>query len=145
MKKVTIFCDGSSLDNPGFGGWCAILDYQGRRKTISGGEIDTTNNRMELTAAIEGLKALKEPCEVEIISDSYYVVNSVNEWLKSWIAKDFKGVKNVDLWDKYLFEAKKHSIKAIWIKGHSGHKENEECDRIAKMEAESLRTQNALK
>lgn len=139
MKKVQIFCDGSSLGNPGFGGWCAILRCEGSEKVISGGEAHTTNNRMELQAVIEALGALKKPCAVEIISDSQYVCNAINAWLKGWVAKDFKNVKNVDLWQKYLETSAPHAIKAIWIKGHNGHKENEECDRIAKEEAQKFK------
>lgn len=139
MKKVQIFCDGSSLGNPGFGGWCAILQYGENKKIISGGEAHTTNNRMELQAVIEAIKVLKAPCAVEIISDSQYVCNAINAWLKGWVAKDFKNVKNVDLWQKYLEISAPHAIKAIWIKGHNGHKENEECDRIAKEEAQKFK------
>lgn len=139
MKEITLYCDGSSLGNPGFGGWCAILCYQNTQKVISGGERSTTNNRMELKAVIEGLKALKEPCEVKIVSDSNYVCDGINKWLKNWIAKDFKEVKNPDLWREYVNIAKSHSIKATWVKGHSGHKENDECDKIAKNEASKFK------
>ncbi len=139
MKKVHLFSDGSSLGNPGFGGYCAILRYKDVEKIVSGSQKDATNNQMELKAVIEGLKMLKEPCEVEIVSDSSYVVRGINEWLKNWIKKDFKGVKNPDLWKEYLEVAKKHKIKAIWVRGHDGHKENEKCDKIAKEEAEKLK------
>lgn len=139
MKKITLYCDGSSLGNPGFGGWGVILNYQGTRKILSGGEANTTNNRMELIAVIEGLKALREPCDVKIISDSKYVCNGINLWLKNWIIKDFKKVKNPDLWREYENLSKKHKIIAVWVKGHNGHKENEECDKIAKIEAEKIK------
>ena len=139
MKKITLYCDGACLGNPGFGGWCVILCYQNMRKVISGGEANTTNNRMELSAVLEGLKALKEPCAVEIVSDSNYVCDGINEWLKNWIKKDFKEVKNPDLWREYVKLSAKHDIKARWVKGHSGHAENEECDKIAKEEAGKIK------
>jgi len=139
MKKIEIFTDGSCLGNPGSGGWCAILRYKGNEKILSGGEKNTTNNRMELTAVIEALKALKEPCEIELYSDSTYVLKGLNEWLDNWIKKDFKKVKNVDLWKKYVEVSKPHKIHINWVKGHSGHTENEICDKIAKEEAEKLR------
>ncbi len=138
MKKVTLFSDGSSLGNPGAGGYCAILRYKDREKIISGGEPYTTNNRMELKAVIEGLKALKEPCIVEIYSDSTYVVQAINKWLDNWIKKGFKNVKNPELWHEYLEVAKPHHIKAYWLKGHAGHEENERCDKIAKQMAQSF-------
>jgi len=139
MKKVYLYCDGSSLGNPGYGGYCSILKYKDKKKIISGAQKDVTNNQMELLAAIKGLEALKEPCEVELVSDSGYVVNANNEWLKNWIKKDFKNVKNVDLWKRYIKAAKPHKINAVWVKGHNGHKENEECDKIARGEAEKLK------
>ncbi|MDR2099350.1 MAG: ribonuclease HI [Campylobacteraceae bacterium] len=139
MKSITLFSDGSSLGNPGFGGYCAILRYKSSEKIISGGEVDTTNNRMELKAVIEGLKVLKEPCEVEIISDSIYVTKGISLWLEGWILKDFNKVKNPDLWREYVEAAKKHVIKTTWVKGHNGHTENEKCDKIAKQEAEKTR------
>jgi len=139
MKKITIFSDGSSLGNPGAGGYCAILRYNNREKIVRGGEKETTNNRMELKAVIEALKALKEPCEIELISDSTYVVKGINEWLSNWIKKDFKGVKNPDLWKEFVLLAENHKIKAVWVKAHNGHIENEKCDRIAKEEAEKLK------
>ncbi len=147
MKKVTLYCDGSSLGNPGFGGWCAILSYQNEgkdfRKVVSGGVPNTTNNRMELTAVVEGLRALKEPCCVEIISDSKYVCDGINLWLKNWIVKNFREVKNPDLWREYVSLSTKHIITAAWVKGHSGHAENEECDKIAKTEAEKVKKNGA--
>jgi ribonuclease HI len=139
MKKVHLFSDGSSLGNPGAGGYCAILKYGDAQKIIKGGEPDTTNNRMELKAVIEGLKAIKEPCEVVITSDSNYVIKAINGWLDNWIKKDFKKVKNIDLWKKYIEVSKPHKIKGIWVKGHAGHKENELCDKIAKEEATRIK------
>ncbi len=139
MKKIYLYCDGSSLGNPGYGGYCAILKYKDNKKIISGADKDVTNNQMELLAAIKGLESLREPCEVELVSDSNYVVKANNEWLKNWIKKDFKNVKNIDLWKRYIKAAKPHNIKAIWVKGHNGHEENEECDHIARNEAEKLK------
>ena len=138
-KKVEIFTDGSCLGNPGAGGWCAILRYKNSEKILKGGEQDTTNNRMELLAVINSLKALKEPCEIELYSDSTYVLKGLNEWLHNWIKKNFKNVKNVDLWKEYIKVSKLHKIHINWVKGHSGHKENELCDKIAKQEAERIK------
>ncbi|WP_345979925.1 ribonuclease HI [Sulfurimonas sp. HSL3-2] len=136
MKKITLFSDGSALGNPGPGGFGTILRYNDRERIVSGGEAHTTNNRMELKGVIEGLKALKESCEVEVISDSSYVVKGINEWLGGWIARDFKKVKNPDLWKEYIEVSKPHKIQATWVRGHNGHDENEKCDQIAKEEAE---------
>ena len=137
MKKITLFSDGSALGNPGPGGYGTILLYGNKEKVISGGELHTTNNRMELKGVIEGLKALKEPCDVEIVSDSSYVVRAINEWLDSWIKRDFKKVKNIDLWQEYINVSKPHRIKATWVRGHNGHRENERCDELARDEAQS--------
>lgn len=139
MKKIYLFSDGSSLGNPGEGGYCAILRYKENEKVIRGGEKDTTNNKMELKAVIEGLRAIKEPCEIEIVSDSSYVVKGINEWLQNWIKKDFNKVKNPDLWKEYITVSNMHKINAVWVRGHSGHPENEKCDIIAKQEAEKLK------
>ncbi|MCK9455026.1 ribonuclease HI [Sulfurimonas sp.] len=135
MKKITLFSDGSALGNPGPGGYGTILRFGSKEREISGGEAHTTNNRMELLAVIEGLKVLKEPCEVDIISDSSYVVKGINEWLTGWIKRDFKKVKNPDLWAEYIEVSKGHKINAIWVRGHNGHIENERCDILAKTEA----------
>ncbi len=135
MKKIEIFTDGSSLGNPGPGGWCAILRYKGKEKILSGGERHTTNNRMELLAVIKALNALKEPCYVDLYSDSTYVLKGISEWLENWVKKNFKNVKNPDLWQEYINVSKKHIINVNWVKGHSGHRENEICDKIAKEEA----------
>ncbi|MDD5549633.1 MAG: ribonuclease HI [Sulfurovaceae bacterium] len=134
-KVITLYCDGSSLGNPGPGGYGGILSYNGTTKNYSGGEAHTTNNRMELKAVIEGLKLLKEPCCVEVVSDSNYVIKAINEWLKGWIAKNFAKVKNIDLWQEYIEVSKPHTVKGTWIKGHVGHTENEICDKMAKEEA----------
>lgn len=143
MKQITLYSDGSSLGNPGPGGWATILKYQDKEKILSGGSAITTNNRMELTGVIEGLKALKEPCKVSIFTDSSYVVNSINEWLASWQQKNWKNntVKNRDLWEAYLEVSRPHTIKAFWVKGHAGHIENEKCDKIAKEEAMKFKQQ----
>ncbi len=139
MKKITLFSDGSALGNPGPGGYGAILRYKDSEREICGGEIHTTNNRMELLGVIEGLKAIKEPCEVTIVSDSSYVVKGINEWLGDWVKRDFKKVKNPDLWREYLEAAKKHKINALWVRGHDGHTENERCDFLAKQEAQQMK------
>jgi len=139
MKQVHLYSDGSSLGNPGAGGYCAILKYGDAQKIIKGAEDHTTNNRMELKAVIEGLKAIKEPCKVLVTSDSNYVIKAINEWLDNWVKKDFKGVKNRDLWEEYLEVSKKHSVKGVWVKGHDGHLENELCDKIAREEATRIK------
>lgn len=138
MKKVTLFSDGSALGNPGPGGYGTILRFGNVEKEIVGGEEHTTNNRMELLAVIEGLKALKESCEVEIVSDSSYVVKGINEWLSSWIARNFKKVKNPDLWQQYIDVSRTHKVNATWVRGHDGHEENERCDILARTEAEKI-------
>jgi len=132
VKKITLFSDGSALGNPGPGGYGVVLRYEDKEKELSGQEAHTTNNRMELKGAIEGLKALKEPCDVDIVSDSSYVVKGINEWLSGWIKKDFKKVKNPDLWREYIEVAKQHKVHAIWVRGHDGHAENERCDKLAR-------------
>jgi ribonuclease HI len=135
VKKITLFSDGSALGNPGPGGYGVVLRYANKERELLGGEPHTTNNRMELLGAIEGLRALKEPCDVEIISDSSYVVKAINEWLDGWIKRDFKKVKNIDLWKEYIEVSRPHKIKATWVRGHNGHDENERCDKLARDEA----------
>ncbi|PHM17127.1 MAG: ribonuclease HI [Sulfuricurvum sp. PD_MW2] len=139
MKKITLFSDGSALGNPGPGGYGAILRYGDKERIISGGEEHTTNNRMELLGVIEGLRALKEPCDVTIISDSSYVIKGINEWLEGWIKRNFAKVKNPDLWQEYIRVAKPHQINGVWVRGHNGHPENERCDLIARDEAEKFK------
>ncbi len=134
-KQVTLYCDGSCLGNPGAGGYGGILDYQGHQKRYSGGSPYTTNNQMEIQAVIEGLKLLKEPCKVEVVTDSNYVARSINEWLSGWVKKDFKEKKNVELWKEYLRIAAPHAVHATWVKAHNGHPQNEECDTMAREEA----------
>ena len=139
MKKITLFSDGSALGNPGPGGYGTILKFGDKEKVISGAYEHTTNNRMELLGVIEGLKALKEPCIVDVISDSSYVIKGINEWLAGWIKRDFKKVKNPDLWREYIEVSKPHKINGIWVRGHNGHEENERCDDIARGEAEKMK------
>lgn len=139
MKSVCLFSDGSCLGNPGPGGWAFILRYNGYEKISSGSEIETTNNKMELTAIINGLKALKEPCEVEIFTDSSYAANGINLWLDGWVKKGFKNVKNPELWQEFLKISAKHKISANWVKAHAGHKENEICDSLARKEAQKIK------
>ena len=139
MKKITLFSDGSALGNPGPGGYGVILRFGDKEKEISGSAQHTTNNRMELLGAIEGLKALTESCDVDIISDSSYVVKGINEWLTGWIKRDFKKVKNIDLWKEYIEVSKIHKVNAIWVRGHDGHEENERCDKLARDAAEKMK------
>ena len=139
MKLVKLFSDGSCLGNPGAGGWAYILQYGDAIKKASGAEAMTTNNQMELTAAIMGLSALKQPCRVELFTDSEYVVKAINSWLAKWVVTDFKGKKNADLWRRYLAAAAPHEIKASWVKGHAGHPQNEECDAMARAAAEAIK------
>lgn len=139
MKTVQIFTDGSALGNPGPGGWCAILRYGDKERVMEGGEVHTTNNRMELLAAIEALAALKESCAVTLYSDSSYVVKGINEWLAGWKKKNYAKVKNPDLWQRYDAVAASHKVKAIWVRGHNGHEENERCDAIARAHAEGYK------
>ena len=139
MKQIYLFSDGSALGNPGPGGYGTIIRYKESEKILTGGEKHTTNNRMELLGVIEGLRALKEPCKVEITSDSSYVVKGINEWLEGWIKRDFKKVKNPDLWKAYIDAAKGHKIHAVWVRGHDGHDENERCDDIARNTAEKFK------
>lgn len=137
MKKVKVFTDGACSGNPGPGGWGAILKYGEQERELSGGESATTNNRMELTAVIKALSALKEPCEVELVSDSKYVIDSIQKrwvygWRKNnWVKSDKKPALNVDLWEQLLPLLEKHKVSFVWIKGHAGHAENERCDRLA--------------
>ncbi len=139
MKKITLFSDGSALGNPGPGGYGVILRYGDSERELSGAYEHTTNNRMELLGVIEGLRALTEPCDVDVISDSSYVVKGINEWLVNWIKKDFKKVKNPDLWRDYIEVSKTHKINAVWVRGHDGHIENERCDKLAYDEAQKMK------
>ncbi|MBQ2603655.1 MAG: ribonuclease HI [Acutalibacteraceae bacterium] len=147
MKKVEIFTDGACKHNPGPGGWGAILRYGTAEKEISGGDADTTNNKMEMTAVIEGLKCLKEPCEVTLYSDSQYVCNGIAKgWAKkwksnNWVKSDKKPALNVDLWEEILSLLEVHKVNVVWVKGHAGHPENERCDRLAVAQAEKYKNE----
>ena len=141
MKEVTLYTDGACRGNPGRGGWGAVLVYGKFEKELSGGERETTNNRMELTAAIEGLSALKEPCAVTLYSDSKYLVSAYEEgWVYSWERENFRGgkVKNPDLWQKMLELTRLHKVTFVWVKGHAGNPYNERCDKLATEFADSL-------
>lgn len=135
---VELFTDGACSGNPGPGGWGALLRYKGTEKELSGAELDTTNNRMELMAAIEGLRAIKRTCPVTIYTDSKYVLQGVTEWMDGWKSRgwktaDKKPVKNQDLWMELDTQVARHNIKWIWVKGHAGHVENERVDELARM------------
>lgn len=139
LKEVIIYCDGSCKGNPGPGGWASILVYRGKRKILTGFERETTNNIMELTCAVKALEALKEPCTVVVYSDSTYLVKGMTEWIQNWKEKRWKNsqkklIKNLELWQQLDRSAQKHTIYWQWLKGHEGHPENEECDRLAKNE-----------
>ena len=137
MKFVEIFTDGACSGNPGKGGWGAILRYEGREKELCGGEMETTNNRMELTAVIRSLEALKEPCHVRLTSDSKYVIDAIIKgwvygWKRNgWRKADKKPALNVDLWELLLPLLERHQVDFVWVKGHQGHPENERCDKLA--------------
>ena len=141
MDKVEIYTDGSCLCNPGPGGWAAILVCRGKERLISGGEAETTHNRMELLGAISAFEALKRPCDVAFCSDSKYVIDGLSKnWAKMWRANgwrksDNKPALNVELWDRLLTAIEPHKIEYIWIKGHVGHPYNERCDETARSEA----------
>lgn len=135
-KQVRLFADGSCHGNPGPGGWAALLEYDGHRREMSGAESATTNNRMELRGVIEGLLALREPCRVEVWTDSRYVVDGMKSWLAAWKRRgwktaDKKPVKNEDLWRALDEAAARHEVTWHWVRGHAGHPENERCDRLA--------------
>ncbi len=143
MKKVELYTDGACRGNPGKGGWGAILVYGKYEKELSGGERETTNNRMELIAAIEGLSALKEPCEVTLYSDSKYLVDAyLQDWVSAWREKGWKRgkdeLKNPDLWEKLYALTETHKVSFVWVKGHNGHDYNERCDKLATEFADSF-------
>ena len=141
LPQVNLYTDGACSGNPGPGGWGAILRYQDTEKELAGGEESTTNNRMELTAILKGLEALKQPCQVEIYSDSRYIVDAINKgWLEDWIARGWrkaatkgrgKPVLNVDLWERLVELLGTHQVTFHWVRGHQGHPENERADRLA--------------
>lgn len=144
-KKVYAFCDGACSGNPGPGGWGVVLRYGSTEKELSGGEVNTTNNRMELTAAIMALKALKEPCSVILTTDSKYLADGITKgWAKGWQKNgwrkaDKKPAQNPDLWETLLALCEVHSVEIVWVKGHAGHPENERCDALAVSQYQNLR------
>ena len=145
MKHVDIYTDGACRGNPGRGGFGAILVYNGKEKELCGGEVSTTNNRMELSAVISALEALREPCEVTLTTDSKYVVDSVTKgWALSWKSKGWRKADkspalNVDLWERLLSLLEKHKVTFVWVKGHNGHPYNERCDGLATAYADSFK------
>lgn len=147
MKKIDLYTDGACSGNPGIGGWGAILIYNGIEKIISGGDNNTTNNRMELTAVIKGLQALKEGCQVDVYSDSAYVVNAfLQGWIDSWVVNNWKSskgqVQNIDLWQQLLDLLKKHDVKWHKVKGHADNVNNNRCDKLARGEIDKIKKQN---
>lgn len=146
MKKITIHSDGGCHGNPGPGGWAAVLSYGAHSRELSGGEVATTNNRMELKAAIEALRALKEPCEVQFFTDSEYVKKGVQSWMASWKRNGWrtsakKPVKNEDLWRELDAATQLHVVEWKWLKGHAGHAGNERCDQLATEAIEQIKKQ----
>jgi ribonuclease HI len=143
MKAIEIYTDGACRGNPGAGGWGVYLLYKNEKKESYGGKLNTTNNQMELTAAIEGLKVLKEPCKVKLYTDSKYVMDGINSWIANWKKNNWKtaskkDVKNKDLWIELDAETCKHEIEWIWVKGHSGNIGNEKADALANMGIDNL-------
>ncbi len=144
MKEVSIYTDGACSGNPGPGGWAAILCYKGQEKVLSGGEKETTNNRMELTAALKALEVLKEPCRVTLKSDSRYLVDAVTKgWAKGWRAKGWmrnakEPAKNPELWEALLQQLEKHEVQFVWVKGHAEDPYNDRCDRLAVAESKKF-------
>ncbi|HYG07610.1 MAG TPA: ribonuclease HI [Stenotrophomonas sp.] len=144
MKSIEIHTDGSCLGNPGPGGWAALLRYNGREKTLSGGEAVTTNNRMELMAAIQALEALTEPCQIVLHTDSQYVRQGITEWMAGWLRRHWKTaggdpVKNRELWERLHQATLRHSIDWRWVKGHNGDPDNERVDQLARAQAVAQR------
>jgi ribonuclease HI len=139
VKKIVVHTDGACLGNPGPGGWAAILEYGAAKKELVGGELATRNNRMELQAAIQALSQLKEPCEVELFTDSEYLREGITKWIHTWKARGRKKkVKNKELWETLDTAAARHKVNWQWVRGHSGNPGNERCDRLAMAEAERL-------
>ncbi len=143
MKQLEIFTDGACKGNPGPGGWGAVIRYGKHEKEISGGDTDTTNNRMELSATIQALKILIEPCEVKLHTDSRYVIDGITKWIHGWQRNGWKNaskqpVSNVDLWHDLIEATARHQVEWIWVKGHNGHPENERADRLASDAAEAI-------
>lgn len=147
QKQVAIFTDGACKGNPGPGGWGALLRMGTREKELSGGEADTTNNRMEMRAVIEALNALKEPCRVDLYSDSKYVIDGITKWIHGWQKRGWvnaakKPVANAEMWRELLAASARHQISWNWVKGHSGHPENERVDALASNEADRMAAGN---
>ncbi len=143
--KVEIFTDGACSGNPGPGGWGAVLRWKGHEKDLSGGQAETTNNRMELTAAIKALESLKRACVVDLYTDSEYVQKGVTEWMRGWKAKGWPArIKNQDLWKELDALLQKHDVKFHWVKGHAGHPENERADVLARAGIEKIRSADSL-
>lgn len=142
-ESVIIYTDGGCVPNPGVGGWAAVLLYKESRKELSGGDPESTNNRMELTAAITALESLKRPCSVILYTDSQYVRKGITEWLPGWRKRNWRrkggAVVNVDLWQRLDAAASPHSIDWRWVRGHTGNRENERCDELAEREIAKLR------
>ncbi|OZB59101.1 MAG: ribonuclease HI [Lysobacterales bacterium 14-68-21] len=144
MTEVEAFTDGACLGNPGPGGWAALLRAKGKERMLAGGEADTTNNRMELMAAIAALEALSRPCAVDLTTDSRYVMQGIEQWMSKWRANgwrtaDRKPVKNQDLWMRLSDAAARHTVRWHWVRGHNGHAENERVDEAAREQAEHHR------
>lgn len=141
--EVVVYTDGACEPNPGSGGWAAILSYKGRSREVSGGERDTTNNRMEMMAAIQALEALKRPCSVTLHTDSEYLKEGMTTWLPAWKRRDWKrkggAIKNLDLWQRLDALAQKHQVRWKWVRGHAGNSLNERCDELACAEIAKLR------
>ena len=142
--KIEIFCDGACSGNPGVGGWGCVLRYGGHEKELFGADGDTTNNRMEMTAAITALESLKRPCHVVLTTDSQYLVKGMTEWLPGWIRKGWVNSKkepvlNRDLWERLKELAGTHAVQWVWVRGHAGHPENERCDELARRAIEEFR------
>ncbi len=142
MKHVEIYTDGACRGNPGPGGWGAVLVYRGIEREMSGGEALTTNNRMELLAAIRALEALREPCEVTLTSDSKYLVDAYHErWIHAWRARGWTKVKNPELWQQLDALTNRHRVTFVWVRGHDGHPYNERCDALATAAADTFKTE----
>ena len=150
MKRVKLITDGSCLGNPGPGGWAAILRYGKHKRELSGAAAYTTNNRMEMTAVLEGLKALREPCEVTVEIDSQYVKDGMSGWIHAWKRRNWKtvegtAVKNRDLWVELDAAVSRHKLSWVWVKGHARHVDNNRCDRLAKAAAKRVASKRDVK
>ncbi len=147
-KSVEIHTDGACLGNPGPGGWACLMRYEKRERELAGGDVLTTNNRMELMAAIQGLEALKSPCHVDLYSDSQYVLKGISEWMPNWLKRGWKNsagepVKNQDLWQRLQLAAMPHVVQWHWVKGHAGHPDNERVDVLAREQAVQIKKNEA--